>query len=108
MKAPTVPAGSTCCRGAWAVAQAALSRRKAAARTAVRRTPGILLAGLLLLCLSGLGRRLLALFDQSFDLLAALLTDRLVELRAVAVASCLAALLAALLADSLVECVAMG
>src|ERR1700736_1092677 len=61
-----------------------------------------------LLRLGGLGRGLLALFDQSFDLLAALLTDRLVELRAVAVARCLAALLAALLADGFVERVAMG
>src|SRR5947209_10356403 len=106
-KTTAVPAGSTCWRGDSAVAQAAVTRRKAAPTTAVRRMPSIRLAGFLL-CLGGFRRCLLALLDQSFDLLAALLTDRLVELRAVAVASRLAALLAALLADGLVEGVAMG
>jgi len=79
-KTTAVPAGNTCAGGDSAVAQATLRRRNAAARTAVRRTPGILLAGFLLR-LGSLSSGLLALFDQGFDLLAALLPDRLVELR---------------------------
>src|SRR5450755_20534 len=49
--------------------------------------------------------RLLAFFDQPLDFLAAHLADRLVELRAIAVAGRLAALLASELADTFVELV---
>src|SRR6185437_2599732 len=66
-----------------------------------------LLARFFLLFLGCCGCCTFALFNELLDFLAAFLADLLVEVRAVAVASCFAALLAALLADLLVEGVAV-
>ncbi len=57
---------------------------------------------------SSVGCGLLALFDQGFDLLAALLTDLFVKSRAVTVASRLAAFFAAFFTDGFVESMAVG